>query len=465
MMASNEGELPALVRAYIASTRFSLKAFVGSPIEAGMSEIVYAAMSKFVARQAARFGIEAPVSIIYTDMMRSEAITVNGKSLIVHDQYFGQAINMMNRLLLHGASRETKFIYFHKVASHILSRYGFYEEAIHAANVYRHSRHRMDHKRQQGGEITHAIYTSLQEHFVVLHELAHVAYKSDKAALIRDCSRVSEWLKVHAQQKMQGLTPDHVEAFTSALTSDEKIEFLSRQVDFEKSMAVQADICSSMLSRTDLLEEFCCDEWALLRLVEAMDAGEWSMGKLLRDDSAVEHKIFSLLLCLMNLRALQLMEATCASTPLDFASRDEQIDLDEGLPQVLHSARLHRAKELCYDWLTAEDEQPVIHARVVRLMDQHHDEILGPALSTMNRLLFEASLRKEIETTWSAVDPKNVEDPHFKRTLSTILHLVGSDENRRPAKTQAASLARTKKLKKLKRLSATSRRKNRSSKP
>lgn len=462
-MASTKGELPALVQAYIASTRFSLEAFIGAPLEAAMSKIVYAAMSEFVARQAARFGIEAPVSIIYTDMMRSEAITVNGKSLIVHDQYFGQAINMMNRLLLYGASRETKFIYFHKVASLILSRYGFYEEAVHAANFYRRSRHRMDHKRKQGDEITHAIYTSLQEHFVVLHELAHVAYKSDRAALIRDCSRVSEWLKVHAQQKMQGLTPNHVD--TSALTNDEKIEFLSRQVDFEKSMAVQADILTSMLSRTDLLEEFCCDEWALLRLVEAMDAGEWSMGQLLRDDSAVEDKIFSLLLCLMNLRALQLMEATCASTPLDFASRDEQIDLDEGLPLVLHSARLHRAKELCYGWLTAEDQQPGIHARVVRLMDQHNDEILGPALSTMNQLLFEASLRKEIETTWSAVDPKHLDDPHFKRTVSTILHIVGIDENRRPAKTQTAYLARAKKRKKLKRLSATSRRKNRSSKP
>jgi hypothetical protein len=380
MTRSPESPLPAPIQEYLASTRFSLEVSIEEPAKTSIRELLYEPMFAFVAKQAAQHGIDAPASAIYTDMMRSEAITLNGKSYIVHDQYFGQVINMMNRLFLYGASRATKFTYFHKVASHILSRYGFYEEAIFAANTYRTQRRLMNHQGVQGDQFVHGIYTSMQEHFVVMHELAHVAYRNDQAALESSRAAVSEWLHSYAEKTRSGAVPENQAHITRGLSEGEKREFLSRQDDFEQSLAVQAQICSAIQARPDLLEEFCCDEWAISRMVEAIDAGEWKTGALLAEEDAIVHKISALLLGLLNLRTLQLMEATCASAQLDFELRDEPLDAAESIFHVFHSARLHRAKELCYLWLAPQNDVTDIHPRIAALMDMNRPGFRGGPL-------------------------------------------------------------------------------------
>ena len=99
-MKTAEEAFPASVLAYIESTRLSLAEVGLSKQSLAIRDELYDPFVNYLQRIGDAFGVQATVGVVYTDMMRSEAITVGGRSYIAHDQYFGQVINMMNRMFL-----------------------------------------------------------------------------------------------------------------------------------------------------------------------------------------------------------------------------------------------------------------------------------------------------------------------------------------------------------------------------
>jgi hypothetical protein len=373
------------------------------------------------------FGIQAEVGLVYTDMMRSEAISSKGKRFIVHDQYFGQVINMMNRLLVYDASHETKVIYFHKIASQILSRYGFYKESIYSADFYRGLRGKMNHqkKQEQAGSGIHGFYTSIQEVFVLLHEQAHIIFKSHPDLLQAASVGCRAWLNEFGESKTE-LSDEQFAAVLQGLPVREQQELTKQRDAFAHYQRMEAVFCEEIVSRPDLVEEFCCDEIALINTLGYFSSKYFMLkGSDEKHLLSTEQKVSAILLCFLNMRTLQSIETICSlEKNTDFAARDRSLSVAEGLYTTFYNARLHYAKALCYELaLNEHDDVEKIHSMVVDLMDKHTDEIYTPATGTMIHLLYEAGLREEIDGIFAKLSPLIPDDQYYKRNLTALFHM------------------------------------------
>lgn len=435
-MKRAEEILSAGVLGYLQSTRFNL------PISdilhgqgGGLPSEYYGPFVAYLSEIGEVFGIQAEVGLVYTDMMRSEAISSKGKCFIVHDQYFGQVINMMNRLLVYGASQETKVIYFHKIASQILSRYGFYKESIYSADFYRGLHGEMDHqeKQEQAGSGMHGFYTSIQEVFVLLHEQAHIIFKSHPDLLQAASVGCRIWLNDFGESK--DLSDEHFAAILLGLPECEQQALTKQRDAISHLQQMEAGFCEEIASRPDLVEEFCCDKIALINTLGYFSSRYFRLkGSDENHLLSKEQKVSAILLCFLNMRTLQSIETICSiEKNTNFAARDRSLSVTEGLYSTFYNARLHHAKALCYELaLDEHDDTEKIHAMVVELMDKHTDEIYAPATGTMIDLLYEADLREDMDGLFERLGPLIPDDQHYKRKLTALFHLFpeAAEDNR-----------------------------------
>lgn len=417
---------PAPVRAYLESTRFSFGRLLFQDGESEQSELLYGRFESYLERIGTALNAPATFGVVYTDMMRSEAITIRGQSFIAHDRYFGQVINMMNRLFLYGASYKTKQIYFHKVASQILSRYGMDGHAIFAANQYRWARDEMDHHERQEelGSLKHGLYTSIQELLVLLHEQAHVIFKRHPDMLEALAQDVREWVLKFGSKRV-----NWDELLKLEWTEAERVALQQQQAKCAESERVQEDLSSAIAARLDLVEEFACDQLAIINVL-----GYFAGDSFVASNKEEVHtfnltdKVIAVLLCFLNMRTLQSMEALCA---LHGQESPGVISLEEGLYMTFYNARLHRAKELVYELvLQSEEEIGIVHESVKQLMDDHSDEIFSPAISSLRHLLNDEEVQKEATRHAQLLhDSLDVDDQMSRRYVSALLHLFPDRES------------------------------------
>jgi hypothetical protein len=415
---------PPRVRIYLESTRFSLHRVLLSDEEPEQSELLYGPFRDYLNRIGEAFDAPATFGVVYTDMMRSEAITIHGQSFIVHDRYFGQVINMMNRLLLYGASRNTKLSYFHKVASQMLSRYGMDGHAIFAANRYREARSEMDHllRQREVGSLRHGLYTSIQELLVLLHEQAHVVFKRHPEMLTALSQDVREWVLEFGKKRVAS-----DELLEQDWTDAERAFLLEREAEIAESNRAQEAICEAIATRQDLVEEFACDQLAIINVLGYFAGDRFTVPNEEAPRAFdVTDKVSAVLLCFLNMRTLQSMETLCSlhgeGTPVPPGS----LSLTEGIYATFYNARLHRAKELVYDlMLDSEEEFRAVHQAVMQLMDHHTDEIYSPAISSLQHLLNNEEVQSEAARIGQTLrDSREIDDPIGFRYVSAFLHLV-----------------------------------------
>lgn len=415
---------PAPVRVYLESTRFSFGRLQLGDDEPEQSELLYGRFQDYLDRIGEAFNAPATFGVVYTDMMRSEAITIRGQSFIAHDRYFGQVINMMNRLLLYNASDKTKHIYFHKVASQMLSRYGMDGHAVFAANQYRWARDEMNHlvRQHEVGSLKHGLYTSIQELLVLLHEQAHVVFKRHPEILAALSQDVREWVLNYGKKRV---------AFDELLEQDwtvaERASLLERKAEITESRRAQEAICEAISARQDLVEEFACDQLAIINVLGYFTGNSFAV---LNEEKPrafdVTDKVIAVLLCFLNMRTLQSMETLCSLHGQETPVPPGSLSLTEGLYATFYNARLHRAKELVYELvLDSEDEFTAVHQVVMKLMDRHTDEIFSPAISSLQHLLNDEEIQKAAGRIGQTLrDSLDVDDQLDRRYVSALLHLV-----------------------------------------
>ena len=382
-MSNVNDEISEGVIAYLKSTRFILPDITNSQNKIG--EILYKSKIEYINILSESFGINVKVHIVYTDSLRSEAITLDNDMYIIHDRYLGQTINMMNRLFLYNSSDHTKIVYLHKIISQIFSRYGFYEESIFAARRYVDSREEMDYKVKQAedGSQKHALYTVRQEYFILLHELAHLIFKKNPKELNDYSEGVYEWIKKYSSFKDQ----------------------------------VSSNLCMDIARRNDLVEEFCCDRFAIVHLVVHDEI--YGAGDNFEDIKAI-------ILTFLHLRTIMLIESICSSEQnYDFEKRMCSFDMEGNLYVMFYNMRVHHIKEFCYTMFSSPElEIDEVHAEVSEIMDKHAEEFLSPAISTTLHLLYTASLRNSIHNEFEFIE-NNIDElsQMVKRRSSAILHL------------------------------------------
>ena len=386
------------------------------------SQMMYEPAFRFISELSSALGMDVKIAHVYTDSIRSEAITCNGQYYIVHDQYLGQVMNMLNRIFIYGASRETKLTYFHKLASQLLSRYGFYEESIFAARRYRESKSMMDHQKKQesAGSLKHAIYTTVQELYILLHEHAHLIFKQSPELLEELTASVISWIEEFGA-KEAGVTEELLLKLMSEFGEDDRAFIEEDMKNFLESRKMSSDFCKQILTRRDLIEEFCCDRLALTHLHLYL-----AHKQLCNPPDQVQ----AIICCFLHLRTLQMMEARCSlETNYDFKDRTDRLDITEGLYATFYNARIHHAKDYCYDlFLESEDEVTAVHGAVTEMMDHHSDEILANAETVLSFVLYDDRIRETMDKEFAYIRDNLPVGQSIRRISSAILHSVPQHE-------------------------------------
>ena len=406
---------------YLESTRFILPQSHDEKFEE-TTQLIYRAPVEFLNLVSKAYGTNVEIKIIYSDSIKSEAITINGKNFIVHDRYFGQAISILNRLFLYKASSSSKITYSHKIISQLLSRYGFYEEAIFAAQYYQDLRGEMDHqkKQEQDGTLVHGKYIHIQEIFILLHEHSHLIFKQKNTFKDEISADVSDWLDSYIKKESES------EALYRSMLSDETIpkverEFISEHFDcLIQNSKLNNKFCKEIQNRKDLLEEFCCDRLAIVHILPYIE------------QSSLERKeaIKAVIICFLHLRAIQLTELRCSmEEQLDFDKRENKLKLEESLYFTFYHVRLHHIKDFCYEFLlTNEDDAQKIHEEISSIMDEHSDEILSPMQNVISTLLYDSIYREKMARDFKYIRDNLPEGQYEKRVVSAILHSIPNKE-------------------------------------
>lgn len=417
----NGSALPSEVKDYLKATRFDLSLAAGTRLDE-TTNAIYMAPLRFLDQVFKVFGVVPIVEIVYTDACKSEAIVADEVASIVHDRYLGQVFQMMNRLFLYESSRETKIIYVNKLASQILSRYGFYHESIFAARCYASQRSKMDVKAKSLGREKHARYTMFQEIIVLLHEYGHLLMRKSPLVLNEGRESVLEWLKERVDTDREPVNDKLKSAGLRVNMTDEDM------AGFEsiKHSIKNASNCLNrhIAANEDLIEELVCDDFAI-NIASVYCKQE----KLLDSHDA----FVATVLCFLHLRTLGSMEMFCSQEEIvDWARRPTEADGNnaEGVKILgtLFQSRLHHAKNVAYEVFASDkNEVEKMHHTVITLMDNHSDELFGPSVAVMRELLYSDKVRSSYKTTSESAVLTDVA-PEHQRLITAILHGIASQE-------------------------------------
>lgn len=110
---------------------------------------------------------------VYSKNRESELIELDEQIVVIHDQYLGQTINMLNRLFFNTEGAIEYSMYFYKIYAEYLQLSGSLNMALYCANKYAVMEtscrsHRLDKKI----EYRH-FNTAVHEFFIIWHEVAH----------------------------------------------------------------------------------------------------------------------------------------------------------------------------------------------------------------------------------------------------------------------------------------------------
>ncbi len=409
------------IRAYLESTRFVLPNSYDKDFQ-DSTKLIYQVPIDYLKMVSTAYETDAEIQIIYSDSLKSEAITVGGKNHIIHDRYLGQSLSMLNRLFLYEASDSTKITYAYKINSQILSRYGFYEEAIFSAQCYQDLRNEMDHKEKQAkdGTLVHAKYIHIQELFILLHEHSHLVFKKKDQNYVEIRGDVNEWLGSYIKTE-QSTKELYSTLLADKSISEEERAFIEDNFDsLIHSSNIKAKFIKEIMNRDNLMEEFCCDRLAIVHLLPYINQSSLSSSEATK----------AIIICFLHIRAIQLSEIRCSlENESSFEKRENKINLEENLYSTFYHARLHHIKDFCYQFLLGNDNDiQTVHEEISNIMSDHSDDILTPIQNVISTLLYDPVHREEMNRAFQYVQDNMPSGQYNKRVVSAILHSVLSSE-------------------------------------
>ncbi|WP_061293989.1 hypothetical protein [Herbidospora cretacea] len=280
--------------------------------------------------------ISAPqFKIVYTVRARTEIVTLPDRDYIVYDQYNGQIIGKLNRLLLEERGLERLDAYLFKLVAIRIFDQGDTEGALASAMLHAVSSARLPPVRQQAPTLdTYArwMQTLMNEAFAIAHEMCHYLWRGPpliRAAMRDFCvppAVIGARLRDLDQQDVdvaalveEGYNRDYRAAAERAVagatwsSDEEKERFLrgsgQRQEPRDFVHVSHAERVAEFIEDPHLLEEFVCDSLAA-ELVDRWSAKESEPAALL-DSFPMS------LAALHHLRLLRTLDALAFGRELD----------------------------------------------------------------------------------------------------------------------------------------------------
>lgn len=271
-------------------------------------ETVYAALKGSVFDTFVdHFKLQVGFRVVYSPSRRAERIVVADKAWLIYDQYLGQTLSTLNRVLFETEGERPAIVYFHKYIAERTLEYGCPKLGIHFANFFQHQR---EATRGSGvPDPSRIAYTITQERFAIFHELGHELQNSGHDFVGMFASIVAE----NIEERRNWYTSTTLETMTqdfrkgnSAAYHDENLEtFLAELAEFHSSKHGQEERSSYLraLDDPETASELFCDflaaEFSLLSLggsakeieqaIRALYVGSYHLKTLIYVDWYLEH--------------------------------------------------------------------------------------------------------------------------------------------------------------------------------
>lgn len=153
--------------------------------------------------------------VAYTSFMYTETVTFQTHRYLVYDQYLGQVLNRLNRLVFENSPPTEVDAYLAKLFALRSLQAGKSTQALEYALVHDSMKGYLS-KSDPAPSQTRVYFTTLQEAFVIAHELAHIMYGHDSAMVEHWKSSfsagVTKWNEL-SKKKLELFDPDFAENY------------------------------------------------------------------------------------------------------------------------------------------------------------------------------------------------------------------------------------------------------------
>ncbi len=404
-------DLPPNVQSYLESTRFLIPNEEDSQLQEVKNNL-YTPLCNYLKQVSDSYDISLQFGVVYSDTLKSETIIVNKQKYIIHDQYLGQVLNMLNRLFLYECSIQSKEIYSHKLLSQIFSRYGFYEESVFSANIYNNFKNEIDSNGKLGNKKSnlHSLFTVIQELFIILHELSHIIFSERNDMLDTIRNEVKEWVIKYQYDALKKPT-NYDQYIPDELTHIEKVEYLTA---LKKDRGISIQNIDEVYNNNNLLEEFCCDRLAMLNLLPYLEQID------------MELNFYPIVLCLLHMRSLQSIETICSlEENLKLEDRKTISDSRKSVLSTFNQMRVHHIKDYSYKIFNISgDYYSETHSLIATSMNNHTDEINTPLYKILNCILYSREFRDLNKEGFDKAKYINESSLITKRLVSAIFHQI-----------------------------------------
>jgi hypothetical protein len=257
------------------------------------SDFIYKRFYQRVLNAFDRPNLLPELKVVYTLQRSTEVMVLSGKEYLLYDQYLGQTMNMLNRILLNSESPMDAQMYSFKLLAERYALRGRFDWAMMFAYSYQVLRAEHRSYRQDKDFIRRSTFTFSQELFIIAHEIAHLIIKNPSRFISlpqKDSSAAGEGgyenygvvIRSLAEQFKLGridhdvFTPSSANAFTRMLFDE-----------------------LDLTARSDVREECCCDVLATIMLIS-----------VLKQDKGIDFSdvLIAVAMCLRHLRILGVVE-------------------------------------------------------------------------------------------------------------------------------------------------------------
>lgn len=219
-----------LIDLYIRETKLNCEERISEPLYAALRGSVF---DVFVDR----FQLKAGFRVVYSPSRRAERLIFSDETWLIYDQYLGQTLNTLNRILIETTGDHPAIVYFNKYIAERCVEYGCPTLGIYLSNFFRQGR---EATRGSGKpDPLRLAYTIMQEQFAIFHELAHEAQGSNHNSVTTLASIVAENIEERRQwftsTDQETLIKDFRECSSAAYHDQNLEDFLSEVLEFYSS--------------------------------------------------------------------------------------------------------------------------------------------------------------------------------------------------------------------------------------
>jgi len=151
--------------------------------------------------------------VIYSHTGEAETVSLGGQRIVVFDQYLGQIMNRLNRLLFESAPVTEVDAYLCKLFALRFLCAGRPREALEYATLYHAWSERLT-SADYASSAARIMFTMVQECFVIAHELSHCIFQQEQEPVVRAMSWWAVATRIEARESDENraqLPPDDLQ--------------------------------------------------------------------------------------------------------------------------------------------------------------------------------------------------------------------------------------------------------------